>query len=424
MARDLIDELQRSLVEESESELPVEFRKDKLVCFVVDDESDIRRFVSVALKRLGHEVEEFAFIETMVEGLLRRHPDLIFLDISLERSDAVDAIRALGQSGYGGAVQLMSGRAADLIEQVKTVGSNRGLRMLPILAKPFRTEEIRNVIHRYHHPINEVAVGRQAHPQQLEPSPRIELREALHHRWLELWYQPKADLRAKIIVGAEGLVRARHPVHGVLAPTHFLPGADEGSLLALTEFVLATALRDWRILAGSDQPMRIAVNAPMSALTKLSIPALVEEHRPKTPRWPGLIIEITEDEIVRDIPLAHEIAIQLSLYNISLAIDDFGAGYSSFARLRALPFCELKLDGSFVTNCATDRTNEGITQTIIDLAHRFGRAAVAEGIEKKADLQALHKMGCDMGQGNLIAEPMEKEELAAIVLAAAMRRAS
>jgi CheY-like chemotaxis protein len=63
----------------------------------------------------------------MVEGLLRRHPDLIFLDISLERSDAVDAIRALGQSGYGGAVQLMSGRAADLLEQVNTVGSNRGL---------------------------------------------------------------------------------------------------------------------------------------------------------------------------------------------------------------------------------------------------------------------------------------------------------
>ena len=84
---------------------------------------------------------------------------------------------------------------------------------------------------------------------------------------------------------------------------------------------------------------------------------------------------------------------------ITIAIDDFGAGYSSLSSLRDLPFAELKIDRSFVRGCATDATNAAICQTAIDLAHRFGSAAVAEGIESQADLQALMVMGCDFGQG-------------------------
>jgi EAL domain-containing protein (putative c-di-GMP-specific phosphodiesterase class I) len=112
---------------------------------------------------------------------------------------------------------------------------------------------------------------------------------------------------------------------------------------------------------------------------------------------------------VRDIALAKEIAGQLRVSGITIAIDDFGAGYSSFSSLRDLPFAELKVDGSFVKDCATDATNAAICQTAIDLAHRFGSAAVAEGIESAADLQAMIVMGCDFGQGVLIAPPMPME---------------
>ena len=118
---------------------------------------------------------------------------------------------------------------------------------------------------------------------------------------------------------------------------------------------------------------------------------------------------MTEDQIVRDMKLAQEIAEQLRVSGIKIAIDDFGAGYSSFSSLRELPFVELKLDSSFVKNCATDATNAAICQTAVDLAHRFGSAAVAEGIENAADLQALLVMGCDFGQGVLIAPPMPQE---------------
>ncbi len=92
----------------------------------------------------------------------------------------------------------------------------------------------------------------------------------------------------------------------------------------------------------------------------------------------------------------HEIATQLRIYDIAFAIDDFGEGFSSFARLRELPFAELKLNRRFVKGSGTDRKNAGICQTIIDLAHNFG--AVAEGLEDADDLQAVHRMGCDIGQ--------------------------
>jgi EAL domain-containing protein (putative c-di-GMP-specific phosphodiesterase class I) len=139
------------------------------------------------------------------------------------------------------------------------------------------------------------------------------------------------------------------------------------------------------------------------------VAALVEEHKPRSERWPGIIVEVTEDQVVRDLRLAQEIASRLRGSGISIAIDDFGAGYSSLASLRELPFVELKLDHSFVRDCATDATSAAICQTAIDLAHRFGSAAVAEGIESQAALQAIMGMGCDFGQGVLIAPPMPQE---------------
>jgi EAL domain-containing protein (putative c-di-GMP-specific phosphodiesterase class I) len=195
----------------------------------------------------------------------------------------------------------------------------------------------------------------------------------------------------------------------VLLPGSFLPGGADESLSRLTEHALIAALRGWTMFDEAGFNLHLAINLPVSALLKLPIVDIVETHRPKSERWPGIILEVTEDQIVRDMKLAQEIAQRLRVSGINIAIDDFGAGYSSFSSLRELPFIEIKLDSSFVKNCATDSTSAAICQTAIDLAHRFGSAAVAEGIENAADLQALMIMGCDFGQGVLIAPPMPQE---------------
>ncbi len=138
---------------------------------------------------------------------------------------------------------------------------------------------------------------------------------------------------------------------------------------------------------------------------------MLREERPAAPTWPGLILEVTEDEAVNDLKIANDVADELRALNCTLALDDFGAGYSSLARLRQLPFSELKIDRSYVTDCHLDRVNAGLCETIVELAKRFELKTVAEGIETVHESHKLQGIGCDIGQGYLFAKPMAKATL-------------
>jgi EAL domain-containing protein (putative c-di-GMP-specific phosphodiesterase class I) len=239
----------------------------------------------------------------------------------------------------------------------------------------------------------------------------VPLADALRRGWWELWYQPKIDLRTKAIVGAEALSRVRHPDHGLIAPHAFLADATPQHLAELTERVIVTALRDWTVFAETGAPLKLAVNVPLSAFSTLSLAAIVREHQPKSDQWPGIIFEVTETELEQDIELVREIATQLSLYEVSLSIDDFGSAYSSMKRLRDLPCAELKLDASLVRDCSDDDRNAKICANAISLGHDLGLTVVAEGVEKAAELRALQNMGCDLGQGFLFSPAQERDRL-------------
>jgi EAL domain-containing protein (putative c-di-GMP-specific phosphodiesterase class I) len=245
--------------------------------------------------------------------------------------------------------------------------------------------------------------------------PQIQIDEALRNNWVEIWYQPKFDLKRKCLSGAEALARIRHPLLGVLWPGSFLPATEEDSVARLAEHALLATLRNWSIFNAAGFNLHLAINIPVSVLLKLPIAALVHEHRPQAENWPGLILEVSEDRIVRDITLANEIADELRGSGITISIDDFGAELASFSRLSELPFAELKLDRSFVTNCAIDADNALICEKAVELAHSFGGFAVAEGVESAIDLQALVAMGCDFAQGNLIAPPMPQERFLSLL---------
>jgi len=240
---------------------------------------------------------------------------------------------------------------------------------------------------------------------------KVTLVDVLERDWFELFYQPKIDLKTMRLVGAEALVRARHPTRGVLSPAVFLPGAGEEEMLALTERVIITALKDWEALAAHGMSLKLSVNVPVSALVKLPIPTILREERPRAANWPGLIMEVTEDEIIHDLKIANDVADALRRFNCTLALDDFGAGYSSLARLRQLPFSELKIDRSYVTNCNSDRISAGLCETIVELGKRFDLKTVAEGIETTHESHKLQGIGCNIGQGYLFAKPMPKAQL-------------
>lgn len=242
--------------------------------------------------------------------------------------------------------------------------------------------------------------------------PKVTLRRALDRGWLELWYQPKVALRDQQLVGAEGLVRVRHPEIGLVPPFQFLDGAAADDMLAMTEKVIVAALADWHECAAAGLPdIQLAVNVPADAFVRLPIIRMIKELKPQADNWPGLILEVTEDQVVNDLQMANEVANELRTLRCSLAIDDFGAGYSSLARLRQLPFSELKIDRAYVTDCHLDKVKAGMLETIIEMAHRFGLKTVAEGIETPHEGHKLQGLGCAVGQGYLFGKPMPKEDL-------------
>jgi EAL domain-containing protein (putative c-di-GMP-specific phosphodiesterase class I) len=172
----------------------------------------------------------------------------------------------------------------------------------------------------------------------------------------------------------------------------------------------AARIADWQRFAEAGLPLKLAVNMPVSAINAPDFISFVRERLSPDPRFRGLIIEITEDEMINDPARIREISTQLKLYNVWISIDDFGAAYSSLSRLLDLPCIELKLDRTFVANCSADRLKYALCQTVIDLAHRFGCLVCAEGVENADDLQAIIQMGCDTGQGYFFSRPLAPDD--------------
>jgi EAL domain-containing protein (putative c-di-GMP-specific phosphodiesterase class I)/CheY-like chemotaxis protein len=373
------------------------------LCFVVDGDGSIRHFLSLVLHGAGIDTEEFADGATFRAAIGRRAPDLVFLNIALESAEAIECVVALGKAAYAGYVQLMSSRGSAVLGHVKSIGQQHRLQMLAPLKKPFETSAVAAVL-------KDLKLG---HGPAM--ATRLDLSEALRNNWVEFWYQPKIDLRKKQLVGVEAFARARHPQNGVLMPGAFMPGATENDLIALSVLALERGLTANLNFAKLGVTLRLAVNIPVNALLKVPVSDMVQTYMAQFEKWPGLIIDVTEEQIVTDLALAGEMTKKLRPLNVQLAIDDFGRGYSSLARLKELPFAELKLDRVFVTDCGTDKVNAPLCKTVIDLAHGFGSIAVGIGIEKASDALALVSMGCDYGQGFLLGQPMPEERFTSLL---------
>ncbi len=181
---------------------------------------------------------------------------------------------------------------------------------------------------------------------------------------------------------------------------------------------LASALQSGLNLEKFGVNLRIAINVPVKCLVKLPVDKIVRDHRQQVEDWPGLIIDITESQIISDLALASDLNKKLSEHNVRLAIDDFGKGYSSLTKLKELPFAEMKLDRSVSWSAAVPtrpRTRRSRRDRHQALAHSFGAIAVGIGLEKASDTMALVSMGCDIGQGFLFGQPMPEERFTALL---------
>jgi EAL domain-containing protein (putative c-di-GMP-specific phosphodiesterase class I) len=383
--------------------------------YVLDDEPDVGALVCHFLLANGFTTQQFSDKAAFMVGLREALPELIVLDLALGQTDAVEIIRQLRSARYGGKLVLMSGRCESSLAEINDIGKLYGLTMLRPLRKPFGAGELMdrlNAVPETAGPVSRKVNGK-------AESPTADLIGALRNRWLELWYQPKIDLKSLQACGAEALVRIRHPKHGIIYPAGFLPRPGDPKYWALTRFVIRRALADWTYLAERDVLLKLAVNVPVSVLRTTGFMPFLRRSLPTDARFPGFVLEVTEDEAIREPHWMQELGVQLKLYGISLSIDDFGSGYSSLFRLRDLPCAEVKLDRTFVSNCSSDGRKRMLCSVAIELAHGFGATVCAEGVDNPRDLHTLSDLRCDTAQGFLFSEPIDREALLAQLSSAA-----
>ena len=241
-----------------------------------------------------------------------------------------------------------------------------------------------------------------------------ELRRALATDELALHYQPMVDLRTGRVTGVEALVRWAHPTQGLLAPAAFIPLAEQtGLIVPLTRWVLERALAQGAAWGRAGRPLAVAVN--------LSVRTMHDAQLPDTLGWllrryalapGGVMLEITESVLLADPPQAQAVLTRLSALGVRVAIDDFGAGYSSLAYLKQLPVAAVKIDQSFVHSLGRTATKDrAIVRSIVELGHNLGLVVVAEGVEDEETWEQLGALGCDAAQGYYVSQPLPASSL-------------
>jgi diguanylate cyclase (GGDEF)-like protein/PAS domain S-box-containing protein len=240
-----------------------------------------------------------------------------------------------------------------------------------------------------------------------------DLRKGLERDELEVHYQPFYSLDGKQIVGAEALVRWRHPVDGLIAPMRFIPIAEEtGLILPVGRYVLEQACRQVRSIRdrlGVEFPLSVNLSPRQFQESRLLSQVAAALDACGLPSA-SLTFEITESMVMEDLSGARDIMKKLNRLGVRLAIDDFGTGHSSLAYLKQFPVQEVKVDRAFVKGVAESRVDSAIVRAVIELANAIGIAAVAEGVETSDQVAGLRMLGCRVAQGYFFSHPLPAKE--------------
>ncbi|MBI2969393.1 MAG: EAL domain-containing protein, partial [Gammaproteobacteria bacterium] len=235
------------------------------------------------------------------------------------------------------------------------------------------------------------------------------LRQALERDEFLLYYQPTMDLRTERIYGAEALLRWRRSDGRILSPGEFIPIAEKtGLIIPIGNWVIDTACSQLNAWQRHDlSALQVAVNVSArqfrSGELESEIAAAINRHRIP----PGLLsLELTESMLMEQPEEATEILRRLKELGVLLSLDDFGTGFSSLAYLTRFPVDTLKIDASFVSDVESDSAAMTVVNAVIELAHRMGMRAIAEGVETPSQYNYLKARGCDAMQGYLISKPL------------------
>lgn len=241
-----------------------------------------------------------------------------------------------------------------------------------------------------------------------------ELRTVLETGGLSLYYQPIVSVCEERLEGFEALLRWNHPLRGMIPPSRFIPVAEEtGMIVELGKWVLDEAcrqLRHWQDRFPQASALTMSVNVSVRQFAK---PGLVEHILATLDRHrlhPGsLKVEITESVIMQEASAIVGELKRLRAYGVKISIDDFGTGYSSLSYLQSMPIDHLKIDRSFISNFDNSQDNDQIVKSIIAIARSLGLSVIAEGVERRSQLEKLRSLNCDTAQGFMFSRPCDAQ---------------
>jgi diguanylate cyclase (GGDEF)-like protein/PAS domain S-box-containing protein len=246
--------------------------------------------------------------------------------------------------------------------------------------------------------------------QQLETRLALEaeLASAAEHDQFELFYQPQVRLTDGALIGAEALIRWRHPDRGLVAPGLFMPVVNTSALSdRIADWVLNTACRQARVWELAGNSVRIGVNLSPSQLQSGDLAATIKAVLMDTKLAPSLLeLEVTEDILLLDEQKVRDTFHRIRSLGVRIVFDDFGTGYASLSYLKKFPLDGLKIDRSFVSDLLTNSEDAAIVRLTVGLSAQLNISVIAEGIENRTTADFLIAMGCEHGQGYFFGRPM------------------
>ena len=247
---------------------------------------------------------------------------------------------------------------------------------------------------------------------EMRLSLEAELGRAAENGEFELFYQPQVNLADRRLLGAEALIRWRHPERGLISPEYFMPVVNTSPISeSIALWVMETACRQGSVWHQMGHSIRLGVNLSLSQLQVGNLAATVEAILKDTGFLPSLLeLEVTENILLEDDAKALEIFRGIRDLGVNIAFDDFGTGYASLSYLKKFPLDRLKIDKSFVRELRAGSEDAAIVGSTISLGKLLGLSIIAEGIEDAATADLLESMGCEEGQGYYFGRPMPAAE--------------
>ena len=374
---------------------------------ILDDDPAVAQTIQWMAESLAFEAESVTCPSEFFERLDRMRPEIITIDLAMPELDGVEIMRLLAERKCSAQIVISSVMGTRVLDAAQRSALEHGLSIAGVISKPISRDALRVLVGRGSELDQPVWVEEESSNREEVEISKADLQEALDRNEFEMAYQPKVECKSDVPAGLEALVRWRHPARGIVMPDLFISIAEATGLIdALTVQIFDKSLA-WFSQSFPKSDMKLSLNISARSLVDIHVADNLSDLCRRYSVAPEcVVLELTETSAMVDPILSLDLMTRFRVKGFQLSIDDFGTGYSSMVQLVRLPFSEIKVDKSFVTQAQKSRESRTIIKSIIDLGHSLGLLVTAEGVEDQETMDYLKSLGCDLAQGYLIARPM------------------